>query len=95
MVAKHPVGVARIMDDSLHTKNDLLATQASIGNIFTPHLKQHLTCPSQCLVSTSLTYKVTSKQVTVPGTSSKDIKLDHRSQLDVTVCINCGRILAE
>ncbi|OIW13311.1 hypothetical protein TanjilG_02831 [Lupinus angustifolius] len=50
---------------------------------------------SKRFVSSSLTHRVTSKQVSVAGTNSKDIKAVLRSRSDIPACIAIGRILAE
>ncbi|CAL5201382.1 unnamed protein product [Lathyrus oleraceus] len=50
---------------------------------------------SKRFVSASLTHRVTSKQVAVAGTNSKDIKAVLRSRSDIPACIAIGRILAE
>ncbi|KAE9598305.1 putative ribosomal protein L18 [Lupinus albus] len=50
---------------------------------------------SKSFVSSSLTHRMTSKQVAVAGTNSKDIKAVLRSRSDIPTCIAIGRILAE
>ncbi|XP_004499792.1 uncharacterized protein [Cicer arietinum] len=50
---------------------------------------------SKRFVSAALTHRVTSKQVAVAGTNSKDIKAVLRSRSDIPACIAIGRILAE
>ncbi|XP_057728042.1 uncharacterized protein LOC130943955 isoform X1 [Arachis stenosperma] len=50
---------------------------------------------SKRFVSASLTHRVTSKQVAVSGTNSKDIKAVLKSRSDIPACIAIGRILAE
>ncbi|XP_021666973.1 uncharacterized protein LOC110655104 isoform X1 [Hevea brasiliensis] len=50
---------------------------------------------SKRFVSASLTHRVTSKQVAVAGTNSKDIKAALRSRSDIPACLAIGRILAE
>nr|DAA64883.1 TPA_inf: L18 ribosomal protein Heart Stopper [Lotus japonicus] len=50
---------------------------------------------SKRFVSASVTHRVTSKQVAVAGTNSKDIKAVLRSRSDIPACIAIGRILAE
>ncbi|CAJ1958767.1 unnamed protein product [Sphenostylis stenocarpa] len=50
---------------------------------------------SKRFVSASLTHRVTSKQVAVAGTNSKDIKAVLRSRSDIPACIAIGRILSE
>ncbi|XP_050209303.1 uncharacterized protein LOC126660016 [Mercurialis annua] len=50
---------------------------------------------SKRFVSASLTHRVTSKQVAVAGTNSKDIKAALKSRSDVPACLAIGRILAE
>lgn len=50
---------------------------------------------SKRFVSASLTHRVTSKQVAVAGTNSKDIKAVLRSRSDIPACLAIGRILAE
>ncbi|KAK4765533.1 hypothetical protein SAY86_026623 [Trapa natans] len=46
-------------------------------------------------VSASLTHRVTSRQVAVAGTNSKDIKAVLKSRSDIPACVAVGRILAE
>ncbi|WVY99766.1 hypothetical protein V8G54_025836, partial [Vigna mungo] len=50
---------------------------------------------SKRFVSASLTHRVTSKQVAVAGTNSKDIKAVLRSRSDIPACISVGKILSE
>ncbi|KAK6927758.1 Ribosomal protein L18 [Dillenia turbinata] len=50
---------------------------------------------SKRFVSASLTHRVTSKQVAVAGTNSKDIKAVLKSRSDIPACLAVGRILAE
>lgn len=50
---------------------------------------------SKRFVSASLTHRVTSKQVAVAGTNSKDIKAVLRSRCDIPACLAIGQILAE
>ncbi|GMN19955.1 hypothetical protein TIFTF001_045263 [Ficus carica] len=50
---------------------------------------------SKRFVTASLTHRVTSKQVAVAGTNSKDIKAVLRSRSDIPACLAVGRILAE
>ncbi|CAL1385020.1 unnamed protein product [Linum trigynum] len=50
---------------------------------------------SKRFVSASLTHRVTSKQVAVAGTNSKDIKAVLQSRSDIPACLAIGRILAE
>lgn len=50
---------------------------------------------SKRFVSASLTHRVTSKQVAVAGTNSKDIKAALKSRSDIPACLAIGRILAE
>ncbi|EOY10607.1 Ribosomal L.8/L5e family protein isoform 2 [Theobroma cacao] len=50
---------------------------------------------SKRFVSASLTHRVTSKQVAVAGTNSKDIKAVLRSRSDIPACLAIGRILAD
>ncbi|XP_061339610.1 uncharacterized protein LOC133286236 [Gastrolobium bilobum] len=50
---------------------------------------------SKRFVSASLTHRVTSKQVAVAGTNSKDIKAVLKSRSDIPACIAIGRILAD
>nr|KJB76634.1 hypothetical protein B456_012G097700 [Gossypium raimondii] len=50
---------------------------------------------SKRFVSTSVTHRVTCKQVAVAGTNSKDIKAVLRSRSDIPACLVIGRILAE
>ncbi|XP_027343513.1 uncharacterized protein LOC113856076 [Abrus precatorius] len=50
---------------------------------------------SKRFVSASLTHRVTSKQVAVAGTNSKDIKAALKSRSDIPACIAIGRILSE
>ncbi|KAJ7949402.1 50S ribosomal L18 [Quillaja saponaria] len=50
---------------------------------------------SKRFVSASLTHRVTSKQVAVAGTNSKDIKAALRSRSDIPACLAIGRILAD
>ncbi|EEF27777.1 50S ribosomal protein L18 [Ricinus communis] len=50
---------------------------------------------SKRFVSASLTHRVTSKQVAVAGTNSKDIKAALRSRSDIPACLAIGRILSE
>jgi len=50
---------------------------------------------SKRFVSASLTHRVTSKQVAVAGTNSKDIKAVLRSRSDIPACISIGKILSE
>ncbi|CAL5421656.1 unnamed protein product [Camellia sinensis] len=50
---------------------------------------------SKRFVSASFTHRVTSKQVAVAGTNSKDIKAALKSRSDIPACLAVGRILAE
>ncbi|XP_031274635.1 uncharacterized protein LOC116133105 [Pistacia vera] len=50
---------------------------------------------SKRFVSASLTHRVTSKQVAVAGTNSKDIKAVLKSRSDIPACLAVGRILAD
>ncbi|XP_065872919.1 uncharacterized protein [Euphorbia lathyris] len=50
---------------------------------------------SKRFVSASLTHRVTSKQVAVAGTNSKDIKAVLKSRSDIPACLAIGRILAD
>ncbi|KAH9328289.1 hypothetical protein KI387_000397, partial [Taxus chinensis] len=50
---------------------------------------------SKRFVSASITHRVSSKQVAVAGTNSKDIKAVLRSKADIPACLAVGRILAE
>ncbi|XP_057502651.1 uncharacterized protein LOC130786353 [Actinidia eriantha] len=50
---------------------------------------------SKRFVSASLTHRVTSKQVAVAGTNSKDIKAVLKSRSDIPACLAVGRILSE
>ncbi|KAI4371900.1 hypothetical protein MLD38_010196 [Melastoma candidum] len=50
---------------------------------------------SKRFVSASITHRVTSKQVAVAGTNSKDIKAVLRSRSDIPACLAIGRILAD
>eukprot|EP00252_Welwitschia_mirabilis_P023844 TRINITY_DN6856_c0_g1_i1.p1 TRINITY_DN6856_c0_g1~~TRINITY_DN6856_c0_g1_i1.p1 ORF type:complete len:186 (+),score=30.04 TRINITY_DN6856_c0_g1_i1:320-877(+) len=50
---------------------------------------------SKRFVSASITHRVTSKQVAVAGTNSKDIKAVLKSKSDIPACLAVGRILAE
>ncbi|XP_022866257.1 uncharacterized protein LOC111386063 [Olea europaea var. sylvestris] len=50
---------------------------------------------SKRLVSASITHRVTSKQVAVTGTNSKDIKAVLKSRSDIPACLAVGRILAD
>ncbi|KAH7672888.1 Ribosomal protein L18 protein [Dioscorea alata] len=50
---------------------------------------------SKRFVSASLTHRVTSKQVAVAGTNSKDIKAVIQSRSDIPACLAVGRILAD
>nr|AGV54630.1 hypothetical protein [Phaseolus vulgaris] len=50
---------------------------------------------SKRFVSASLTHRMTSKQVAVAGTNSKDIKAVLRSRSDIPACISVGKILSE
>ncbi|OMO90938.1 Ribosomal protein L18/L5 [Corchorus capsularis] len=50
---------------------------------------------SKRFVSASLTHRVTSKQVAVAGTNSKDIKAVLKSRSDIPACLAIGQILAE
>eukprot|EP01018_Ginkgo_biloba_P007067 Gb_15062 [translate_table: standard] len=50
---------------------------------------------SKRFVSASITHRVTSKQVAVAGTNSKDIKAALRSRSDIPACLAIGRILAD
>ncbi|CAL5339640.1 unnamed protein product [Camellia sinensis] len=50
---------------------------------------------SKRFVSASFTHRMTSKQVTVAGTNSKDIKATLKSRSDILACLAVGRILAE
>lgn len=50
---------------------------------------------SKRFVSASLTHRVTSKQVAVAGTNSKDVKAALKSRSDIPACLAIGRILAE
>ncbi|CAL5350236.1 unnamed protein product [Camellia sinensis] len=50
---------------------------------------------SKRFVSASFTHRVTSKQVAVAGTNSKDIKAALKSRSNISACLAVGRILAE
>jgi ribosomal protein L18 len=50
---------------------------------------------SKRFVSASLTHRVTSKQVAVAGTNSKDIKAVLKSRSDIPACLAVGRILSD
>ncbi|KAK9092058.1 hypothetical protein Syun_026969 [Stephania yunnanensis] len=50
---------------------------------------------SKRFVSASLTHRVTSKQVAVAGTNSKDIKAALKSRCDIPACLAVDQILAE
>lgn len=50
---------------------------------------------SKRFVTASLTHRVTSKQVAVAGTNSKDIKAVLKSRSDIPACLAIGQILAE
>ncbi|KAJ8749919.1 hypothetical protein K2173_013834 [Erythroxylum novogranatense] len=50
---------------------------------------------SKRFVTASLTHRVTSKQVAVAGTNSKDVKAVLKSRSDIPACLAIGRILAE
>ncbi|KAL5999337.1 hypothetical protein ACLOJK_040797 [Asimina triloba] len=50
---------------------------------------------SKRFVTASLTHRVTSKQVAVAGTNSKDIKAILKSRSDIPACLAVGRMLAE
>lgn len=50
---------------------------------------------SKRFVSASLTHRVTSKQVAVAGTNSKDIKAVLKSRSDIPACLAVGQILAD
>ncbi|KAG6646474.1 hypothetical protein I3843_07G011100 [Carya illinoinensis] len=50
---------------------------------------------SKRFVSASLTHRVTSKQVAVAGTNSKDIKAVLKSRSDIPACLAVGAILAD
>ncbi|MFS8034708.1 putative ribosomal protein L18 [Helianthus anomalus] len=50
---------------------------------------------SKRFVSASLTHRVTSKQVAVAGTNSKDIKAALKSRSDISACLAIGRILSD
>ncbi|CAA3020112.1 L18 ribosomal Heart Stopper [Olea europaea subsp. europaea] len=50
---------------------------------------------SKRFVSASITHRVTSKQVAVAGTNSKDIKAVLKSRSDILACLAVGRILAD
>lgn len=50
---------------------------------------------SKRFVSASLTHRVTSWQVAVSGTNSKDIKVAHKSRSDIPACLAIGRMLSE
>ncbi|KAK3023661.1 hypothetical protein RJ639_043542 [Escallonia herrerae] len=50
---------------------------------------------SKRFVSASITHRVTSKQVAVAGTNSKDIKAVLKSRSDIPACLAVGRILSE
>nr|DAA64889.1 TPA_inf: L18 ribosomal protein Heart Stopper [Saussurea medusa] len=50
---------------------------------------------SKRFVSASLTHRVTSKQVAVAGTNSKDIKAALKSRSDIPACLAIGKILSE
>ncbi|KAI7980082.1 hypothetical protein LOK49_Contig202G00013 [Camellia lanceoleosa] len=50
---------------------------------------------SKRFVSASFTHRVTSKQVAVAGTNSKDIKAALKSRSDIPACLAVRRILAE
>ncbi|XP_076921407.1 uncharacterized protein LOC143582802 [Bidens hawaiensis] len=50
---------------------------------------------SKRFVSASLTHRVTSKQVAVAGTNSKDIKAALKSRSDIPACLAIGKILSD
>ncbi|KAI3712730.1 hypothetical protein L1987_71295 [Smallanthus sonchifolius] len=50
---------------------------------------------SKRFVSASITHLVTSKQVAVAGTNSKDIKAALQSRSDIPACLAIGRILSD
>ncbi|KAJ0752766.1 putative ribosomal protein L18 [Helianthus annuus] len=50
---------------------------------------------SKRFVSASITHRVTSKQVAVAGTNSKDIKAELKSRSDIPACLAIGRILSQ
>lgn len=50
---------------------------------------------SKRFVSASITHRVTSKQVAVAGTNSKDIKAALKSRSDIPACLSVGKILSE
>ncbi|KAM0057227.1 putative ribosomal protein L18 [Helianthus debilis subsp. tardiflorus] len=50
---------------------------------------------SKRFVSASVTHRVTSKQVAVAGTNSKDIKAALKSRSDIPACLAIGRILSD
>ncbi|KAJ0679372.1 putative ribosomal protein L18 [Helianthus annuus] len=50
---------------------------------------------SKRFVSASLTHRVTSKQVAVAGTNSKDIKAALKSRSDIPACLAISRILSD
>ncbi|XP_028798658.1 uncharacterized protein LOC114754083 [Neltuma alba] len=50
---------------------------------------------SKRFVTASITHRMTSKQVAVAGTNSKDIKAVLRSRSDIPACLAVGQILAE
>ncbi|KAL5701494.1 hypothetical protein ACHQM5_026822 [Ranunculus cassubicifolius] len=50
---------------------------------------------SKRFVSASLTHRVTSRQVAVAGTNSKDIKAVLKSRSDIPACLSVGKILAD
>ncbi|GAB2234439.1 hypothetical protein Droror1_Dr00003693 [Drosera rotundifolia] len=50
---------------------------------------------SKRFVQASITHRVTSKQVAVAGTNSKDIKAALPSRCDIPACLAVGRFLAE
>ncbi|KAL2480112.1 Ribosomal L18p/L5e family protein [Abeliophyllum distichum] len=50
---------------------------------------------SKRFVSASITHRVTSKQVAVAGTNSKDIKAVLKSRSDIPACLAVGQILAD
>ncbi|GMP83500.1 hypothetical protein CsSME_00037392 [Camellia sinensis var. sinensis] len=50
---------------------------------------------SKRFVSASFTHRVTSKQIAVAGTNSKDNKAALKSRSNISACLAVGRILAE
>ncbi|KAL8200180.1 hypothetical protein R6Q57_011519 [Mikania cordata] len=50
---------------------------------------------SKRFVSASITHRVTSKQVAVAGTNSKDIKAALKSRSDIPACLAIGKILSD